>query len=559
MTETVALRVPHHRTPALSSRIARARPRKESGALLRRAMKVVFYTLFTTSMMLTLLWQSPVRLTIQIGASQLRETDLLLTVFLAIWLVEWLVRTQPSARLEHGPVYLLIGVLVIPIVTGLASGKGVGIVLRDCRTTLFYLAILPMLGVLRTYRDLRQFVRFMLLLGVPTLIAGYVHWWVANDTARPEAYRFGIDTADEILVWLMLLAAGVILIKRNDAGLRRLAWLYIAATLVFVFGANDIRSLYGGVLAAFVFMLSIAVVSGRRFGVRMPMRRLAITVTAFAILLSLCTAAAVELIPGTTSLILKDMRLRRLYSVLDPTLQGTVDVGDHDTNRDDRLLGATYGLKLGWRNYGFGLGYGDNNFVDLDEDRIQRLKQRNFLEGNPGNTVENLLFTHNSFGWAFGRLGLWPALAYFGIVLLLCERGRRAMLRTQSEGLRAMLMGTIATVVYMLVQGFGGGSFFDYTGQSLIPWLACLTFLIRATELAREGRSYPLGGAALAPTNTAVILDQRARRPNSRETHRAAAMDKNARPVIIRNDHPIMVDLGESAVPADGDHRDPSP
>ncbi len=451
-------------------------------------------------MMLAVLWQSPVRLTIQIGASQLRETDLLMTVFLAIWLMERVVCTPPSIRREHGPVYLLIGVLSIPIITGLACGKGAGTVLRDCRTTLFYLAILPMLGVLRTYRDLLQFVRFMLLLGVPTLIAGYVHWWLANDLAKPDTYRFGIDTADEMLVWLMFLAAGVISIKRNNAGLRRLAWLYIAATLVFVFCANDIRSLYGGVLTAFVFMLYIVVVSGRRFGVRVPMRRLAIAVSASAILLGMCTAGAVKLVPGTTSLMLKDMRLRRLYSVLDPTLQGTVDVGDHDTNRDDRLLGATYGLKLGRRNYGFGLGYGDNNFVDLDEARIQRLTQRNSLEGNPGNTVENLLFTHNSFGWAFGRLGLWPALAYFGIVLFLCERGRRAMFKTQSEGLRVMLMGSIAAVVYMLVQGFGGGSFFDYTGQGLILWLVCLTFLVRGTELAqRETRaSGPRGARVVA-------------------------------------------------------------
>jgi hypothetical protein len=472
-------------------------------------MKVAFYTLFTTSMMLTLLWQSPVRLTIQLGASQLRETDLLLTVFLAIWLVERLVSSQSSIRLEHGPVYLLIGVLSIPILTGLASGKGLGIVLRDCRTTLFYLAILPMLGVLRTYRDLRQFVRFMLLLGVPTLVAGYAHWWVANDTAKPDTYRFGIDTADGMLVWLMLLAAGVISVKRHNAGLRRLAWLYISATLVFVFCANDVRSLYGGVLAAFMFMIYIVAVSGRRFGVRAPMRRLAIAVCASAVLLSLGTAAAVEFVPGTTSLILKDMRLRRLYSVLDPTLQGTVEVGDHDTNRDDRVLGATYGLKLGRRNYGFGLGYGDNNFVDLDEGRIQRLTQRNSLEGNPGNTVENLLFTHNSFGWAFGRLGLWPALTYFGIVLLLCERGRRAMFRTQSEGLRAMLIGTIATVVYLLVQGFGGGSFFDYTGQSVILWLVCLTFLVRATELAqRESLSSGPGGDRVAPGNTSPVLNR---------------------------------------------------
>jgi hypothetical protein len=453
-------------------------------------MRIAFYTLFTTSMMLTLLWQSPVRLTIQIGASQLRETDLLMTVFLAIWLMERLACIQPSIRLEHGPVYLLIGVLSIPIVTGLACGKGAGIVLRDCRTTLFYLGILPMLGVLRTYRDLRHFVRFMLLLGVPTLIAGYVHWWAASDMAKPDTYRFGIDTADEMLVWLMLLAAGVISVKRHNAGLRRWAWLYIAATLVFVFCANDVRSLYGGVLAAFVFVLYIVVVSGRRFGVRVPMRRLAIAVSTSAILLGMCTAAAVKFVPGTTSLILKDMRLRRLYSVLDPTLQGTVDVGDHDTNRDDRLLGATYGLALGRRNYGFGLGFGDNNFVDLDEARIQRLTQRNSLEGNPGNTVENLLFTHNSFGWAFGRLGLWPALAFFGIVLFLCERGRRAMFRTQSEGLRVMLLGSIAAVVYMLVQGFGGGSFFDYTGQGLILWLVCLTCLVRATELAQRGTRF---------------------------------------------------------------------
>src|SRR5215510_6263296 len=186
------------------------------------------------------------------------------------------------------------------------------------------------------------------------------------------------------------------------------------------------------------------------------------------------------------SILLSDLRLRRLYSLVDPTLGGTVLVGAGGTNRDDRLLGFTYGLELGSRNAGFGLGYGDNPFVDLDPQLTAILIQRNRLEGNPGNTIENMLFTHNSYGWAFGRLGLWFAIGYFAVIGVVCRRAWKAMLDAHSLTLRVVLLGTSAFVIYTLIAGFGGGGFFDYTGQGLITWLVAVTVLIRATQLVRS-------------------------------------------------------------------------
>jgi len=156
------------------------------------------------------------------------------------------------------------------------------------------------------------------------------------------------------------------------------------------------------------------------------------------------------------------------------------------TNVGNRLLGVSYGFDLGVRNNGLGLGYGDNDFVDLDEVTINSLIAANNLAGNPGNTVENLLFTHNSYGWAMGRLGIWLALAYFALILRISFKAWKAMLKTSSVYFRAILFGTLAFVVYILLLGFGGGAFFDYTGQGLILWLVCIAVLIQATKLARR-------------------------------------------------------------------------
>jgi hypothetical protein len=206
-------------------------------------------------------------------------------------------------------------------------------------------------------------------------------------------------------------------------------------------------------------------------------------------------------------LVLQDTRFRRLYSLIDPTEGGVVDVTG-GSNRDDRLLGASYGFNLGARNLGFGLGYGDNDFVDLDDTVIANLISRNSLAGNPGNVVENLLLFHNSYGWAFGRLGVWLACGFFTCVGLLLFQAWKATLTTPSIPLRILLLGTSSSVVSLLVLGFGGGAFFDYTGRGLVTWLVCLAVLIRGTELAREAGRAVIGRPSPRRTHLVPSVEQ---------------------------------------------------
>jgi hypothetical protein len=284
----------------------------------------------------------------------------------------------------------------------------------------------------------------------------------------------------------MFISLSLLIFNVGTSRLRALAKAYVLLALILVFFAHDSRSLYGGVIGGLAFIAGTAFFFGRRVRINAPIR----LVAAFFILLVVMGGTLLVLAPrwpaSITSVVLEDMRLRRAYSLIDPTLGGTLVVGTEGTNRDDRLLGLTYGLELGWRNSGLGLGYGDNDYVDLESDSIAILIARNRLEGQSGNTVENMLFTHNSYGWAFGRLGFWLASAYFFAIGLLWRRGWHAAVRTDSEPLRVILLGTLAFVVHMLLLGFGGGAFFDYTGQGLITWLVCLAVLVRATQLALE-------------------------------------------------------------------------
>lgn len=95
---------------------------------------------------------------------------------------------------------------------------------------------------------------------------------------------------------------------------------------------------------------------------------------------------------------------------------------------------------------------------------------------------------------------------FFAILPMLAVQKTDADLRRLFRVLvRVILLGTLAQVVYTLLVGFGGGSFFDYTGQGLVLWLVCLTLLVRTTDLAcRAATSNPCGSSAALSGATAV-------------------------------------------------------
>jgi hypothetical protein len=450
-------------------------------------VNLLFYGVFLCSVFVSLLELSPIRGIIPFGTSRIAEIDILMIALVGVWLADAAVRCTSGRRVyQTGELaaYVLVGVLLVPAFVGLASGKSVGVVLRDCRTPLFFLAVLPMTRIMGSWRGLERFLAVLKWVAGIAVITGLGLWLSSREAPMSGSYRFGISSAMPIVAWVMLLSVAAVMMKRPLQQLRRGAWCFIVAGLLFVFFANDIRSVYVGMLAGLAALSCGVIFRGRRLHLRRWTRPL----LAFVVCLGLVSGAGAAIIvkysPDILSVALKDMRVHRIYSLLDPTFGGTVYVGEGGGNREDRLLGLTYGLELGRRNAGFGVGYGDNALVALDDVMIARLVQRNRLEGSPGNTVENLLLTHNSYGWAFGRLGIWAGTAYFVLVLLLCLRAWRAAKSTDSDGLRSVLLGTLATVVYMLVVGFGGGSFFDYTGQGLIPWLACLSVLVGGGRLA---------------------------------------------------------------------------
>ena len=436
--------------------------------------------------MLTLVALSPIRGIIPIGSSELREVDIIMLAFVSLWAVK--IGYRGTIRRQR-VVYLLILILVLPAFIGLVvSGKPFVIVLRDVRTPLFFLSILPMLDILRTHADFRRLIHFMVVIGIFSLLVGIAWWLIGSNSGNVGVgqYRFGIGSALSLIVWLVFLAIAFVSFGKPSSSQRKWAWGWIISGIGFIFFANDIRSVYLGVLGGLLFLGGVVFLSEFvHLKIRHSIKQIVFTLFCFCVLLVLSILFAVSLGLDFQTLAAKDMRLSRLYSLVTPFSEASDDFYT-GTNAGNRLLGVSYGFDLGIRNGGLGLGYGDNDFVDLDERTVSTLIAANNLAGNPGNTVENLLFTHNSYGWAMGRLGLWLALAYFALILRISFKAWKAMLKTSSVYFRAILFGTLAFVVYILLLGFGGGAFFDYTGQGLILWLVCIAVLIQATKLAQH-------------------------------------------------------------------------
>lgn len=457
--------------------------------LYRATMRFLFYSLFLVSLMLTFVHLSPIRLVIPFGTSQLREVDILYLAFIGLWVIGVLLRGKLRHHRTYRLLYLLILVLVLPMFTGLASGKSFVVVLRDFRTPLFFLGILPMLDVLRTYADLRGLVRFMVVIGIFSLLVGIVWWLIGSrsDYIAVGYYRFGISSALSLNVWLIFLAIALASSAEAAPSLRKWAWVYVFLGMGFVFFANDARSIYVGVLGGLLFLGVVLNLKRHSLQSKRSVQQFSLVILCLFALLGPLLLLAISFGLDFQAMVLQDMRLARLYSLFEPA-QGFTSDSYIGSNVGSRLLGVSYGFDLGTRNGGLGMGYGDNVFVDLDDRIIRFLVDTNYLAGNPGNTIENLLFTHNSYGWAFGRLGLWLALSYFALILRISFQAWKAMLKTSLVPLRVILLGTLTFVLYVLLLGFGGGGFFDYTGQGLITWLVCLAVLIRGVVLAQQNK-----------------------------------------------------------------------
>lgn len=452
--------------------------------------------LFYLFMWLGLLWSSietlPVRLVIPLGSSELNEADLVVLGFLSFWALRVVLRGRIPSLGMNWQAYSIILLLIIPFFIGLAVAKPVIIALRDVRVPIYYATILPMLDVLRKNTDLQRLKRLIVISGFVSMITSIGLWFISqpNSTSDSSPQRYGISSLNVAGNWLLFLAVASILFGDIKLSSRWRIGVVIILGLIQTYIANDSRSIYAGTFGGLLFLVGTSwfklrwSLSAR--GLRQQWFKWKII--AFGTLISLVFLTiliGIGLVWSGLDIrdtVSSNMVLRRFYSLVDPTIEGY-----GSQNRSDRLLSVSYGLELGLTNYGLGLGYGDNPFVNLDADQIYWLIQRNRIVGNPGNIVEGLLFFHNSFGWAFARLGFWLSIGYFFLVLVFIVRAWNAAWKTRESSLRVMLFGTLAFVVYTLLFGFGGGGFFNYFGPGMILWLIALSVLVRGVALVHEG------------------------------------------------------------------------
>ena len=456
---------------------------------LHRLLRWLFYALFCLGLIWLLVDTWSVRLVIKFGSSQLREIDFVVLAFLGVWAVRVVLRGQVLRAGMNWPLFGLLFLLLMPVSIGLAVGKPVTTVLRDVRVPIYYATILPMLAVLCTYGDLRRLQRFVVIVGLLSMGTSIGSWLVGRFTsaAQSEIQRNGIASLNAIGVWLLFIAVASLFIGDFRPPVKRWAGVVLGLGLIQTYVANDIRSSYVGVTAGLLFFVVAPWLWHQRSRSAAVLRKRSLRWGIIVCGLLLALTSLIGLSIAWSGLEIRDiiannMTLRRFYSLIDPTIE---TLGSQ--NREDRLLAVSYGLELGLSNYGLSFGYGDNSFVNLDSDQIFGLIRRNRLEDNPGNVVEGLLFFHNAYGWAFGRLGFWVAVLYFLIVLAIIVRAWRAAWKTRLVELRVFLFATLAFAIYILVSGFGGGGFFDYFGPGMIFWLIALAVLLRGTALAKEG------------------------------------------------------------------------
>jgi len=456
---------------------------------LRRVLGWLFYAYVWIELLWVWLDSLPVRLVIPLGSSQLRETDLVVFAFLAVWGGRAMLHGHSSRKAIGGSVYGIVFLLLIPVLIGLAVGKPLGTVLRDVRVPLYYATMLPMLVVLRNHTDLHRLQRFIMFIGFVSMLSSIGLWLASRFTSAAESMvqRYGFGSLNVLGTWLLFIAVASVLF--GDAGLSRKRWagVLVVLGLIQTYVVNDVRSTYVGVLGGLLFLACVPWLWSRRsrlpVGLRQRWLKWGIVVSGLLLVLMFSLGLAMAWSGlNVRDIVGNNMTLRRFYSLVDPTIE---EYGL--SNREDRLVAVSYGLEIGFNNYGLGLGYGDNSFVNLDENQIYGLIQRNRIEGNPGNIIEGLLFFHNSFAWVFGRLGLWLALIYFFLVLVLFVRAWRAAYQAKLTGLRVFTFATLAFVIYTLISGFGGGGFFSYLGPGMAFWLIALAVLIRSTALMSEG------------------------------------------------------------------------
>lgn len=378
----------------------------------------------------------------------------------------------------------IVAAVTVPSFIGLTVGKGAAI-FRDLRTPLYYTAAILMVYAFRSYRSIRSFHIVIVVAGLLSVVVSAIEvahafrsiGWAAFEGSR----RLGTSMATASA--LMMAALLALLLFSDVRGWQRAgAHLLVIASLVQIFVLNDARSLYLAAAVIFGFLTATAAFINRNL--INPRRRFTIRLSIIGVCVVIVFTTAGFWITGIpTESLYRVTLLRRVAGLITPEL----DVKGA-ANRSDRILALSYGLNLAMRNGGLGMGYGDNDFVDLQPNVIDQLVIRNQLEGNPGNVVEGLLFFHNAYGWALGRLGLWCSIAYFGFVAALLTKAYRVALRSESAAVRSSLLGAIAFALYTLVVGAGGGGFVDYFGPGMVVWIAVLAFIARMISFAPRQR-----------------------------------------------------------------------
>ena len=439
--------------------------------------KIPIYLLFIVAVSWDIIDFLPFRFVMSAGGSQLRETDFLVFLLVIFWKL-FAPKNENNANRDSSFTlfFFLTIILIIPIFIGIFNEKPISAVVRDFRTPLYYFAMIPMASFFRDQDNTNKFLRVIILMGCVGALIGISRWYVIGGIDEFGRARFGFGSMYSTVAWSMFLSIAFLMFRNKSLEHFCLVLFYILFCLVYIFLANDSRSLYVGTLAGlfFLFIIYRQIKKEKSLLKGSQSKSKALRV----VFLFVITGLTVNVIFISFPDIIREISshnnvVRVLYSLYSP------EGGETEyANRTDRMNAISYAYDLAIENYGFGCGYGDNSFVRLDEKTIQnivvaRLKNEDLFR----NAAEAILFFHNAYAWALARLGLWMSLLFFITILTLIFRALKVVYEKENQFDRVILSGSIAFAIFNLFSGFGGGGFFDFMGPGMIPWLFCLTFL----------------------------------------------------------------------------------
>jgi O-antigen ligase len=364
---------------------------------------------------------------------QVKATDLLLATVVGAWLVRRVVGLDSNrlpARWAMALLAVFYATVLIAMVTAQRNGTALDLSLQELRPLLAYLLIFPLVGSVRSLRDLELGLRVLLGVAAVASVITLVRYFNAPPADAGGAYAGLTRVLDDAFLAPMCAvtwAAAVFPYTRSLGG--RLALAVVAGVGLSALFVTFQRG-------AWVAAVTAVVVTIAALPPRLRSRLLKVVAAAVAIIAIVALGAAARSDRSGTSPV--EAGLERIKSIEffqgDPSAQ-------HRTAEWSRAGQAIREHPA----FGIGLGSGIVFYSPLFREETDTI-------GNGFRTY----YIHNSYIWFALKLGIAGAVAFFALVFGSTYAGWRAFKRSIDPRAKPLLLGSVVGLVALLVLSVTG-------------------------------------------------------------------------------------------------------